>query len=66
MCFKDDITVTLQINSNTLYRNGESKTLDVPARLVDDRTLVPIRAVAEAFDYNVDWDGTAQTVTIIN
>ena len=61
---RGDITVTLEINSDTLYKNGEGKTLDVPAQLVDERTLVPVRAVAEAFDARVEWDEETQTVTI--
>ena len=38
--------------------------LDVPARVVNDRTLVPIRAVSESFDAQVDWDEETQTVSI--
>ena len=30
----------------------------------NDRTQIPVRAVAEAFDCNVDWNGDIQTVTI--
>lgn len=39
-------------------------TLDAPARIVNDRTLVPLRAISEAFDCGVEWDGDAKTVTI--
>ncbi|MGN0149453.1 MAG: serpin family protein [Clostridia bacterium] len=38
--------------------------LDVPARIVNDRTLIPLRAVSEAFDCDVQWDGEARTVTV--
>lgn len=37
---------------------------DVPAMLVNDRTLVPVRAISEALDGNVDWDDATQTVII--
>lgn len=45
----DDIVISLQIGSNLLYQNREAKELDLPAQLVDSRTLVPVRAVTESF-----------------
>ncbi len=42
----------------------ETVTLDVPSQIIDDRTLVPARAVSEAFGLNVDWDEDAKTVVI--
>jgi len=59
-----DITVSLRIGSNELIRNGAVITLDVPAQIVNDRTLVPARAVAESFGANVDWDEATRTVII--
>jgi|GEM_PF-6866009 len=38
--------------------------LDVAPRVVDGRTLVPLRFVAEALGATVDWDDESQTVTI--
>jgi hypothetical protein len=61
---RGDTTVTLTIGSNTLNRNGEQVTLDVPAQLVGGRTLVPARAVAESFGAKVEWDAGTRTVTI--
>ncbi len=57
-------TVSLTIGSNTLYKNDETVTLDVPAQIVNDRTLVPARAVAESFGAFVDWNSETQTVII--
>ncbi len=39
-------------------------TLDVPAQIIDDRTVVPVRAVAEMSGYTVDWEQDTQTVII--
>ncbi len=61
---KGDIIIKLQIDSNVLNKNDEAITLDVPAQLLDGRTMVPARAVAEAFGSQVGWDDTTQTVTI--
>lgn len=61
---KDDKVVTAKINDDKLYINDEVKTLDVPPMIIDGRTLVPARFVAESFGANVDWDGVTQTVVI--
>lgn len=61
---RGNTTVTLAIDSNKMQKNGNAVTLDVPAQMINDRTLVPARAVAEAFGCDVDWNGDTQMVTI--
>lgn len=61
---KGNEKVVATINSKNVYINGETKTLDVPPMVIDDRTLVPVRFVAEAFGANVDWDEATRTVVI--
>jgi uncharacterized protein YkwD len=61
---KDDTTIIFSIGSSQMLVNSESVTLDVPAYTVNDRTLIPLRAVSEALGCSVDWDGTNQKVTI--
>ena len=63
---KDNTTVSLRIGSNILTRNGASATLDVPPQIISSRTMVPARAIAEAFGANVEWVGATQTVVIIS
>lgn len=64
MALTDEKTVTVQIDSMTMIVNDDAVALDVPARLVGDFTYVPLRAVSEAFDADVQWDEDSQTVTI--
>ncbi|MBQ7876591.1 MAG: copper amine oxidase N-terminal domain-containing protein, partial [Clostridia bacterium] len=61
---KGDVTVTLAVDSKEMTVNGTVKTLDVPAQIMNDRTMVPVRAVAEAFGANVNWDNETRTVVI--
>lgn len=61
---KGKTTVKMTIGSSTMQKDGKDITLDVPAQLINDRTLVPVRAIAEAFGCNVDLNGNTQTVTI--
>ncbi|MCL2376708.1 MAG: leucine-rich repeat domain-containing protein [Defluviitaleaceae bacterium] len=38
--------------------------LDVPAQIIGDRTLLPIRALVEGVGYYVDWDNATRTVIV--
>ena len=61
---RDDIVVVSTIESKTMYVNGEAKIMDVAPVIIDDRTLVPARFIAEAFGCDVQWDGSDRTVYI--
>lgn len=61
---KEDTTVIMQIDNNIINVNGIDITLDVPPQIVDTRTLVPVRAVAESFKAKVDWDAETSSVII--
>lgn len=62
---KGDITVEVTIDKSTAYVNGQANTLDVPAQLINNRTMVPARFVSEALNARVLWDGRTETVYII-
>ena len=61
---KGETTVKLTIGQASINVNGADKALDVPAQIVDSRTLVPVRAIAESFGCDVAWDDPTKTVTI--
>ena len=54
----------LTIGESKMYFNGEEKALDVPAKIKDGRTLVPLRAISEAFECEVLWYGDTKTIQI--
>lgn len=60
----DGISIKLTIGQKTLYKNGYAIELDVPAMILNSRTLVPARAVAESFGVLVDWDNSTRTVIL--
>ena len=66
LAIKDDIVITMQIGNNVININGTDFELDVPPQLVNDRTLIPVRAIAESLEAQVDWDEDTQTVIITN
>lgn len=59
-------TIKMTIGEYSYYIDGTSYSLDVPAQIVNNRTLVPVRAVSEAFLCKVGWDGQSRIVSIIN
>ena len=61
---RNGTTVSIAIGSNVLYVNGRAVGLDSPACIINNRTMVPVRAIAEAFQATVDWDNPSRTVII--
>ena len=62
---RGNTTIELTLGDTTLYKNGKAAmTLDVPAKTLNDRTMVPVRAIAESFGAQVDWIGPSQIVVI--
>lgn len=41
---------------NIMDVDKQEYTLEVPAQIMNDRTMIPLRAVSEAFDSEVEWD----------
>jgi hypothetical protein len=56
--------IIIPANSNTAFINDKASTLDVPAKLVNDRVMVPLRFIGEAIDKKVIWDDADKTVLI--
>ena len=61
---KDNIIIIMQIDNAVISVSGKEVELDVPPQLIDSRTLVPVRAVAEGLQADVKWDDNTQTVII--
>lgn len=61
---KGNTTISMTIGNAEMVKNDTIIVLDVAPQIVGDRTLVPVRAVAESFNCDVDWDGETRTVII--
>ncbi len=53
----NDDVVTIKYGDKVMYRNGEAIELEQPADVINNRTMIPVRAIAEAMNYAVTWDG---------
>ncbi|HBL81961.1 MAG TPA: hypothetical protein DD391_05080 [Clostridiales bacterium] len=61
---RDDINISLVVDTNIIKKNGADIEIDVPAQIVGDRTMVPVRAISESLGASVDWDPATRTVLI--
>ncbi|MCL2456269.1 MAG: stalk domain-containing protein [Defluviitaleaceae bacterium] len=68
----EKVSVAMIIGHNILAKTENSGeiphvtpiVLDVPPQIINGRTLVPVRAVAESFDTEVNWNPDSSTITI--
>ncbi|BAU27783.1 copper amine oxidase-like protein [Aneurinibacillus soli] len=56
--------MSLKIGSHQAMVDGKTVKLDQQARIVNGRTLVPLRFVSESIGAQVNWDGKTGTVDI--
>jgi len=56
--------VILSIGDKNFYVNGIQKQMDVPPQIINNRTMVPIRAVSESLACKVYWDSKEKKVTV--
>lgn len=61
---KGTSNVRLVVTQKIAKKNGQTINLDVPAQIINQRTMVPVRFIAEALSYNVNWNQATQTVLI--
>ena len=56
--------IVFAVDSKTGYENGQEFTMDVPATIVNDRTMLPVRALADALHLNIKWNDPNRIVSI--
>ena len=61
---KGNDKIAFSINNTAAKVNNTIKTMDVPARLINSKTMIPLRFLSEELGYTVEWDQDTKTVTI--
>jgi len=56
--------IKIKIGDKVAYVNGTAKSLDVPAQLINQRTMLPLRFIMENLGGNVTWEDATQIVRI--
>ena len=65
--FNETDIITLIIEKSEIYLNGEViYYMPTPAQIINDRTMVPIRAIAESLDAQVVWDEGSYSIKIVS
>lgn len=59
-----DREVVLTLGSTEALVNGQKVSLEMPAKVVNGRTLMPLRFVSEQIGMDVQWDGKTQSITV--
>ena len=54
--------ISMVLNSNTAYVNGQPVTLRVAPKIIGDRTLIPLRFISESLGVAVEWDEYTRTI----
>lgn len=57
-------SIAFIIGSNKAIVNNEEKILDVPASIIEDRTMIPLRFLSENMGNNVVWVGESNLILI--
>ena len=60
----DGKTLEMKLGARDYTIDGEKKEMDTESEILSDRTFVPLRAVAEAFDKNVTWLDSDRIVVV--
>ncbi|MDR6552315.1 stalk domain-containing protein [Paenibacillus qinlingensis] len=61
---KDNLSITMEINSPIAYVNGKAIKLQAPVQIVENTTLVPLRFISENSGFPINWDPDSHIVTI--
>ena len=56
--------IRFSIDDTTAQVDGQATVMDVPARLVNDKTMVPLRFLSEQMGYTVTWDAETNTAIV--
>ena len=57
-------SIMFSINDTNARVNDQIKQMDVPARLIDSKTMVPLRFLSEELGFTVSWDEGNRIATI--
>ena len=61
---KEGVRISLAIGNTIAIKNNQRMDLDVPASIINDRTMVPLRFVAESSGADVEWKEDTRTAEI--
>lgn len=61
---KGTIIIEFDFANTVVYVNGSETELDVPAEIINNRIVVPLRFIVENMNLQIDWDQDTNTIEI--
>ncbi len=61
----DNDALVFTVGEKMVYRNGQEMTIDAPPMIINDRTMMPVRGLADALQCSTTWDDPTRTVNIV-
>lgn len=61
---KDTKKINLFIDNKKVLVNENEKSIDVPAKIINDRTYVPLRFIVEEFGLTINYDSKTEIIEI--
>jgi lysophospholipase L1-like esterase len=58
--------IKLELNSNKAYKNGVLFNIDASAKVINNRTMIPLRFISESNGAKVKWDAGTGNIFIAN
>ncbi len=52
----DKNTIRFKVGSTTVNVNGKEISIDVPPQIINGKLMVPLRAIVENIDFDINWD----------
>ncbi len=62
--FSDPVSIEIDLNNGSYMINNQEYIADATPKIINGRTMVPIRVIAEAFGADVKWEATTKTINI--
>lgn len=59
-----EVEISIAIGSYKALVNGEEQTLDVPARLINDKTMLPLRFLSQNMNYRIVWISSSNLILL--
>lgn len=63
---KNGVVLSVKVGESYIFRNRTKIPIDAKADYVNNRVMLPLRAIGEAFNCNVQWNAVKNQVTIID
>ena len=61
----NDNLVVIPIDSSKAYLNGKSTSMQTKAKIINNKTMIPLRFVTTALGFNIEWNKTTRVANIV-